>query len=159
MDGFFDFGSAADLLKKLEADFTALQYDQRNSCAAYNFFVSAESMLDWLHPGNAGKSQREVERNREVLLQVVSHLATKAKHFRPEAKCHQSVSDTRKVGGTFGANSFRARTFAAHSFSKGSLFIDLDGKAVKRLGDSISAVALAKLVLEYWQCRISKLES
>jgi hypothetical protein len=48
-------------------------------------------MLDWIYPGATGKSRRSAERNSEVLLQVVSHLATGAKHMVPEDPRHRSV--------------------------------------------------------------------
>lgn len=156
MKGIFGFNSPADLLKKLEGDFAGLKHNPRDASAAINFFVTAESLLDWLHPGHGGKSQREKERCTEVLLQITSHLATGAKHFSADAKHHQSVKDARKIGGL---NSFAARTFTAKTFTsifpKENLVIDLDGEASKHFGDSITAYALAERILEYWKNRIS----
>jgi len=117
--------------------------------------VTAESLLDSLHPGRSSKGARESERKGNILLQVTSHLATGAKHFRPEARHHRSVKHSKKVGGSFAARTFGANTFKANVFPKGNLIIELEGEAERQLGPSISAIALAQLVLNHWQQRIS----
>lgn len=156
MDGIFSLRSAEELLRKLEADFVRLKYNPRDESAAVDFFVTAESLLDWLHPGRSNKTAREAERNGSVLLQVTSHLATGVKHFTPEAKHHKSVNETRKTGGLFGARTFAANTFKANTFPKGNLIIELEGDAAQQLGSTIPAITLAALVVDHWRQRVTQ---
>lgn len=155
MDGIFNLRCAHDLLGKLEQDFARLRDNPRDETAAIDFFVTAESLLDWLHPGHLNRQARESERSANIVMQVTSHLATGAKHFRPEAKHHKSVKHSKKVGGTFAARTFAAGMFKANTFSKGNLIIELEGEAERQLGESISAILLAQLVLDHWKQRIS----
>ncbi len=91
MQGFFQLETPDDLLAKLERDFARMNRAPNDPDPAYDFFVTAEHMLDWLYPGNAGRKSREEQRDRHALLQLVSHIATGAKHMVPEAKRHKSV--------------------------------------------------------------------
>ena len=50
MAGVFDLRNPDDLLKKLEWDYKALMGDQGNSYLAFNFFVTAWHMLEWVYP-------------------------------------------------------------------------------------------------------------
>jgi hypothetical protein len=155
MNGIFNLNSPTDLLRKLESDFARIENNPRDENAAADFFVTAEGLLDWLYPGKANKQARESERSSNTLLQVTSHLATSVKHFKAEAKHHGSVKNTKKTGGIFGANVFAARAFRANSFPKGNLLIELETKPAQELGSPITAIELARRVLNYWQTRLS----
>lgn len=60
---------------------------------AFDFFVTAEHIVDWTHP-------KDREKRKELrglpLLAVTSHIANDAKHFEVTAKHHQSVEDVEK---------------------------------------------------------------
>ncbi|HUT92718.1 MAG TPA: hypothetical protein VMY37_24710 [Thermoguttaceae bacterium] len=101
MDGIFNLRCVHDLPGKLEQDLARLKDNPHDETAAIDFFVNAESLLDWLYPGHSNRQARESERSSNVLMQVTSHLATGAKHFRPKAKHHKSVKHSKRVGGTF----------------------------------------------------------
>ncbi len=73
MKGLFELKSAKDLLKKLESDLKQFKADPNNAYVAFNFFVTAEHLPDWMHPG-PDKRATEI-RNASVLLQVCSHVA------------------------------------------------------------------------------------
>jgi hypothetical protein len=63
--------------------------------AAFDFFVTADHMLDWILPDYAGQSQaqaRKLRREGNRLLQVASHLGNGAKHFRVTARHHTAVN-------------------------------------------------------------------
>lgn len=146
MEGLFQLRGPRDLLAKLRHDCERLSAAPDDPYVAFDFFVTAEHMLDWIHPGTAGRSQRSDQRNNEILLQVVSHLATGAKHMIPEDRRHQSVqhADVAEVAygeGIYGSGTFGGRT----------LVIQLDGVAAQTLGNEIAPIALARLVLEYWE--------
>jgi hypothetical protein len=53
MIGFFDLKTAADLRAKLRRDIEKLRAEPTNPDAAFNFFVTALHMLDWIYPKNA----------------------------------------------------------------------------------------------------------
>jgi hypothetical protein len=58
MPGVFELRSPADLLAKLGRELERLRTAPNDVDHAFNFFVTAEHMLDWLHPGNKGKARR-----------------------------------------------------------------------------------------------------
>jgi len=150
MQGFFELSDARDLLRKLHFEFEQLKSDPRNAYVAFNFFVTAEHLLDWLYPGDANRAKRKQVRESSVLLQVCSHVANGAKHFEVEAKHHKSVQDTTRSGGMFASGYFASAYFASGYFPKGGLFVRLQGDAEQALGSSVSVMDLALKVLEYW---------
>jgi len=81
--GFATLQSAGDLLQKIRHDHERLRSAPEDVYAAFDFFVSAYHMLDWLHPNEAAARKAEEEGN--VLLQVCSHIANGAKHFQATA--------------------------------------------------------------------------
>src|SRR5262245_38256943 len=91
--GLFDLKTPRDLLEKLRRDFRRIAESPTDQCAAFDFFVTAEHMVDWLYPGDGNCTKREQERGRNVLLQVCSHIASGSKHFQATAKHHTSVKD------------------------------------------------------------------
>lgn len=146
IEGLFQLRGPRDLLAKLRHDYQRLSEAPHDAYVAFDFFVTAEHILDWTYPGVAGKPRRSAERNDAILLQVVSHIATGAKHMIPEDPRHQSVQhadvvDTPYGDGTYGGGAFGGRT----------LVIQLDGAAAEALGKSIAPLDLAKQVLEYWR--------
>jgi len=123
-------------------DFGRMQADPTNEYAAFDFFVSAYHMLDWLHPND--KAAKNEEEKRTLLLQVCSHLANGAKHFEATMKHHKSVNDVIAEGKFFGGKFFGAGFF-------GSLRVTLDGPAASRYGAEVSAVDLASEILAFWE--------
>lgn len=150
MRGLFQLKTAADLRLKLRSDFEKLEKDSLNAYAAFNFFVTAEHLLDWRYPGYANEPRRRAARDAEVLLQVTSHLANGAKHFEAEGKHHTSVARTGKAGGFFPSRYFSPRYFARRYFGGPALIVELDGQAAVKLGQSQTALELARQVLAYW---------
>lgn len=138
-----------DLLRKVRHDFGRMQADPASEYAAFDFFVSAYHMLDWLHPYD--KDAKDKEEKRTPLLHVCSHLANGAKHFEATMKHHKSVDDVIAKGKFFGGKFFGGGFF-------GSLCVRLDGDAASLYGAEISAVDLAGKVLAFWEAdsRLSK---
>ena len=150
MQGFFELANASDLLKKLNHDFEQLKKNPDNTYVAFNFFVTAEHMLDWLYPKSTNKLKRTQERKKEVLIQICSHVANGAKHFEVEASHHRTVSNLEKVGGYFPSSYFPSSYFPRRYFSKGGLVVQLEGNAKHIFGDSISVLSLAHKILDFW---------
>jgi hypothetical protein len=155
MKGLFELKAPDDLFKKLQHDYEDFEKAPLDQYAAFNFFLTAEHIPDWLYPGKSNKKKRENTRKGKVLLQICSHLATGAKHFQPEAKQHQSVVSSARRGGTFGANTFASGTFATRTFPKNNLIVELKGDAEKLLGPRIRALELAMMILDFWSNQFS----
>lgn len=151
MSGIFSHNEPKDLFAKLCKDLERLKKDNKDEFAAMDFFITAESLTDWVHPGRVNKEKQKDLRNSSILLQIVSHIASGAKHFKVEAKHHKSVSSTNKTGGYFGSSYFGSSYFGSKYFSNGNLIIALDGEAKKELGETITAIELAEKVKEYWE--------
>lgn len=152
MQGLFQLKTASDWRAKLRRDLDRLKTNPLDPDAAFNFFVTAEHMLDWVFPGKSNETKRTAERDGSVLLQVCSHIANGGKHFETEAKRHKSVSSTgRRRGGWFGSNWFASNWFASNWFGPTPrLVVALQGDAAKGLGASMEVVDLANQVMAYW---------
>jgi hypothetical protein len=144
MRGFARLQTAGDLLKKVRHEHELLRQDPSSTYVAFNFFITAHHLLDWLHPGFRNAERERIERE-HVLLQVVSQLANGSKHFVLEAKKHQSVVRVDAPDGAFDAGAFDS-----DSFDTDELVVVLDGAAAAQFGESIHVVRLAEMVLDFW---------
>ena len=146
-EGFFAIQKPGDLLAKLRRDYERLEGSPGDTYAAFDFFVTAYHMLDWLYPND--KVRREQEERTNTVLQVCSHIANGIKHFRATAKKHQSVSGTRSErSGGFNSGGFNRTGFNVVRYR---LIIQLDGQAADRFGTEIECLSLASEVLQYWE--------
>jgi len=149
-DGIFDLNSPQDLLMKLKHDYQLMEKHPFDTYLAFNFFVSAEAMLDWLYPGKENKKIRESLRYSEVLIQITSHLASGAKHFSNLSSHHDTINDTTRTVGYFN-NYFPKGYIPSGYFGNDILLIYLDGDAAIKFGKTITALELAEKVLIYWE--------
>ena len=150
LHGFADLRSSSELIKKLRYDYEKMLKNPSNSYEAFNFFVTAEHILDWKFPGGRGsdgEARRTELRDKHQILKVVSHIANGAKHFILESKRHNSVSHVDSVGGsTFNSFMFNSVPFNSQS----DLIVSLEGEAAIEFGSSISAIDLAQKALSFW---------
>ncbi len=133
----------------MRRDFERLKSKPLSSDAAFNFFVTAEHMLDWVYPKRINKEKRTNARKKSVVLQVCSHLANGAKHFELEGRHHNSVSST-GAGVGWSREGFFAPDYFADGYFEERLVVSLKGDAAKELGQSIGAIELAEKVIAYW---------
>ena len=147
MDGFLELQSAEHLLVKLRHDFALLEERPMDTYRAFNFFVTAEHMADWKFPGRSNDTPRKQIRKHNILLQICSHLANGLKHFRAEAKHHQSVTGAVKSSGVYG-NAYPDTYLDVHPRG---IIIRLEGDAEDTYGDSMYAVDLARKTLQFWE--------
>lgn len=145
---FFGMEHARDLLGKLEWEFEQLSAAPNSRFAAFNFFVTAEHLLDWALPGQSRKA-REARRDSEAALQVVSHLCNRAKHLRL-GNAHTSV-----MKAEVGLGPPRARYMGRNIQAWGSrhvvLWIYVAPHLQPTFQDRITPIDLAKLTLAYWR--------
>jgi hypothetical protein len=146
MTGFVALQSPQDLVAKLQHDLRTFEADPLDAYVAFNFFLTAEHMPDWWHPGKEGKAAREWLRESSPLLQVTSHLANSGKHFKVEAKHHQSVRSARNEGGVFA--DVYGDVFGGVYGRR--MVVHLDGSAANIFGESIEALELARQVVAFW---------
>jgi hypothetical protein len=137
---FFDLQTATHLLRKLEHDYAQLRQDPANVYVAYNFFVTAENMPEWVE----GKAFKLRIQQQKTILKLCNELATGAKHMI--GKKHPAITEMRREG--LGAS----RLGLAKAGEGPSLMIDLAQQERETLHrPSIDALTLAAKVLAYWQ--------
>ena len=134
---FFELKTATDLFRKLEDDLVSLEASCQDNRIAFNFFVTAEHLPDWL-------GKRDLVR-KHCILRVVSHIACGAKHFDLKDKRHKSVTSAEK-----------SRVYDEGVFEPGvfrePLVIELSSDEAQELGATvIDAVSLGKKVVEFWR--------
>lgn len=143
--GFAPLKEPKDLLQKLKHDFERMQANPNDSYAAFDFFVTALHMLDWLYPDSEnGKSDiDQLEKDNEIL-QIVSHIANGAKHFEATAKKHKSVKDLEASPGAFDPRAFSTKAFSPGAFNFTGITVTLTDGHKRHVYD------LAEEVLEFW---------
>lgn len=143
--GFGSLRTAADLLQKLHHDRSRIEENPGDHYAAFDFFLTAEHMVDWVLPGYANRKGRRGLREIHVMLGVTSHIANGSKHFIAESPHHRSVSHVDAPPDWIQPG------FVQHDWVQtGELVISLEGMAAEHLGTSIQVRRLADRVLEWW---------
>jgi hypothetical protein len=133
---FFALANSLDLFRKLEADLAALRTSSSDSRLAFNFFVTAEHLPDWL--GKRALVQQH------ALLRVVSHLANGAKHFTLDPKRHTSVTGTTEEA--------YAEDYVEPGYVEDWLLVHLSAAEAAQLGTQAFDVReLGQLVLDFWR--------
>ena len=138
-----------DLLGKLRHDLQRLRGAPGDSFAAYDFFVTAEHMLDWVLPGHANDAKRSQLRSSNVLLGIVSHVANGSKHFVVESPRHQSVQHCNVAP----SSSIGLSTSAGSGIER--VFVSLEGPAILQFGPTMGADDLAERIVRFWESYLS----
>lgn len=124
-----------DLFSKLKWELEKFREDPANPWLAFNFFVTAEHLPDWI-------KEKSLRKN-EAILRVCSHLANGGKHF--EVNRHSSVSSTAKDG-VYEDGLFEKEVYEEW------LKISLEPKEANALGyNEINAVPLAENIVKWWE--------
>jgi hypothetical protein len=141
--GLFELRRPADLVRKLRHDLHRMATLPLDQYAAFDFFVSAEHIVDWLHPSD--EPTRRALRSSSPLLRITSHLlANGSKHFEATAKHHRSVAGTEKFR-------YVEEGYVESGYFHEPLVVHLTPDEASELGaPSVEAVALARQVLEFW---------
>ena len=144
--GLFELQTPADLFRKLEFDLSRLEKARTDQYAAFDVFVTAEHMLDWVYPDDP--QSQKAERNARPALKICSHLANGAKHFKATAARHTSVDAAKVHHGPY--SSVYSRVYDT---SRPEVY--LDGDAAASFGPVIDAFMLAMLVRDFWRAKLS----
>jgi len=147
-NGFFDVRDPQALFQKMQYDYSRMIAEPLNVYPAWDFFVTANHLIEWIWP-SAGTAQHREERKWEAIPRVCEHLANGAKHFILNRE-HSAVAQLERVEGAFDSGAFDAS-----GFDTDALMITLDAKEAAELGvQQIAAPALARRVLLYWGLRM-----
>ena len=145
--GFFQLRSPQDLLAKMRYDLERMRREPLNVFPAFDFFVTAHHLVDWIWP-SAGREQQKANRMADAIPRVCEHLANGAKHFILTAR-HEAVSRLDAAKGAFDLAGFDS-----YAFVTGGLWIELEPDEAAELdAPRLTAIKLAQLVLEYWERR------
>lgn len=142
--GFGELKSPADLLKKLKHDLERLKNSPHNQYAAFDFFVTAEHILDWIYPHN--RDDRKKHRSSLPLLRITSHIANGAKHFEAAKKHHISIVEIEK-------ERYVEEGYVEEGYFEDPVLVHLTSEEAKAIGAPmiINAEELASRVLQYWE--------
>jgi hypothetical protein len=142
--GFAELRTPCDLLRKLEHDLRRMAEDSGDTYAAFDFFITAEHLLDWQYPDPAGKATRKAARQAHLMLEITSHIASGAKHFVAIDPHHKSVSGIEKQG--------YADDYVESGYIEEPIVVKLSPNEAAVFGSTeIGAVALGNRVLAYWR--------
>lgn len=144
--GFAKLRQPADLYLKLVHDRRRMALEPRDPYAAFDFFVTAEHMLDWVFPGmeKGAKARRAALRGGSPILRIVSHVANGSKHFAAESVQHQSVRNI--VSGGYAEDDY------AYDHFETLLSIELSEAEQSEVGAPLlTTLDLADRALAFWQ--------
>ena len=134
MKGIFNLNSPEALAKKLFSDYELFIKNPFDPYLAFNFFITAEHIPDWIGDKSLKKSN--------AALRVCSHIANGAKHF--EVDRHNSVINTEKV-------LYVASGYVEEGYFEEPLMIYLSVDEAKELGfEQCEAIKIAELVRNFW---------
>jgi hypothetical protein len=147
--GFFQLRDARDLLAKLRHDHQRMLDDPLNTYPAFDFFVTANHIIDWIWPSDT-RAQKGLRRS-EPIPRICEHLADGAKHFLL-ARPHTAVADVHHAEAAFAPDAF-----SSAFQTEDGLFVTLEPDEAEAIGKkTMTAMALADLVLQYWERRIGR---
>jgi hypothetical protein len=155
--GFGELRTAKDLLRKLEHDYVRMVNAPADTYAAFDFFVTAEHVLDWHLPGNVNGTRRKLERKNDKLLALLSHVANGGKHFNDLRPGHKSVDDVDVQTRVSPLAGIGAIPFVPGvSIPGGMPFVPppSDYVCITENGVTRHAIDIAHQVLEYWRKRL-----
>jgi hypothetical protein len=163
MEGLFGLQTPDHLLHKLEREHERWKADPLNVDLAWNFFVTAEHLPDWL----AHRGPRTLEgfsitkfKRAQPLTRICANLANGAKHFiprvKPEERLNTSVERTAREMSGYVEEGYVEEGYVGEEPVL-RVYLTPDEWAALRQEDSrvtaaeIDALRLAALVLTFWQ--------
>ena len=163
---FFVLKTPEDLLRKLERECNRWKADPLNVDFAWNFFITAEHLPDWVYYQDmptSGKERPDLLDGetpyefkmalKRPVLRICSHLANGAKHFHLRNSNLASVASMHERPRAF----FEPGAFIEGFFEPPALMVDLapdEQRALSLAEPLIEALSLASDVLAFWQARL-----
>jgi len=143
--GFAELRAPRDLVKKLEYDLARVLKSPQDQYAAFDFFVTAEHIVDWIHPDYYKDKKRRTEiRSSTPILRITSHIANGVKHFEAKWKQHDSVQTVEFTG-------YVMPDYVEKDYVEDHLIVHLTETEQGSFGkSSVKVTDLAKQVYDYW---------
>ena len=140
--GFVELRNVKDYWKKLLFDFDHLRENEEHTYTAFNFFVTAYHLIDWIFEGQ--KSEERTELHQKPLMKLCSHIANGAKHFHIDSKRHKSVKKIEK-------DRYVEEGYVEEGYFEEPIIIYLSEPLKSKFGESISVVDLAEQIIDFWK--------
>lgn len=146
--GIFELRTPRDLLDKILHDLKRLRQDPTDAYAAFDFFVSARHMPEWIFPDDKVKCTALFDSH--VELRICRHIADSGKHYIVKDPQHKQVKETK---GTESAWRTSWGPAWGNSWGTVDLLVHLDpaDPDTSTLGTDISALDLAARTLAILQ--------
>lgn len=149
MGGVWNIRTSEQLLAKLEHDLERMQAAPTDARPAFDFFVTAFHLADWVHDGDEDAARAMVKGER--LLTIAGHIANKTKHFELREGNWTQVEGTPIPART------RPGLNGLSMSNRSGLVIRLDQDYSLKMGRrDLPALVLAAQLLKFWRDEISK---
>jgi hypothetical protein len=143
--GFLLLSTAGSLFEKVKHDYEVLQGNQLDPYSAFNFFVTAEHLPEWL-----GKQELKYS---NPYLRICSHLATGAKHYIVTHKNKTQVESS-------SVDIYVEEGHVVGDYFEEVLTIQLSEVEAENIGaSSIPILKLADKIVEFWEGYFETLHS
>jgi hypothetical protein len=142
--GIFSLSTPTDLLNKARHDLERLRHNRCDTYAAFDFFVAARHLPEWLYYNDT--NTREALFAQHIELRTSRHIADGGKHFIATDRKHRQVTSTSESSGAWAPGAWARNAWAGTAWATGDLVIDLDpaDPGTVALGPRISALELAE---------------
>ncbi|MFT7528297.1 MAG: hypothetical protein ACI9LY_003458 [Arenicella sp.] len=135
--GFLLLSTADSLFEKVKHDYGVLQSNQLDPYSAFNFFVTAEHLPEWVG--------RRTLKYSNPYLRICSHLATGAKHYIVTQKYKTQVQSTT-------VDIYVEEGYVEGDYFEEVLTIQLSEEEAENIGAaSIPILELADKIIEFWE--------
>jgi len=145
--GFIELRNVSDYWRKLNFDYAKLKENDNDIYLAFNFFVTAYHLIDWIFEGKHSKERSEL--NGKSLIKICNHIVTGIKHFEPDPKRHNSVVEMEK-------ERYVEEGFVEEGFFEDPIIIYLNEKLKLEYGESIKVMDLAQRIMEFWKAELNR---
>lgn len=157
MGGIFFINDPRTLLAKLRYDLARMEREPWHPFPAFDFFVTAYHVLDWIEPGQSASSRaaRQALEDEQPLLAIAGHLATFAKHYRADAKKWDDVSLT------YSNHLMTVRWPSGQVSGSGPLMVAVTPDHVPLFDGRkhVPALEIARALLAWWEPRVMKADA
>lgn len=146
--GFIELNTVNDYWKKLQHDYLLLSNNCEDVYLAFNFFVTAYHLIDWIFEGERSRENEErkvFETN--SLMKICFHICNGAKHFNPLDKRNDSVKKIEK-------DKYVDEDYCDVDYVESPIIIYLEDNLKEEFGSSISITDLSNKIMIFWKVEL-----
>lgn len=148
--GFVELSTINDYCGKLKYDYNQFKLDGDNVYIAFNFFLTAYHLIDWLFEGKYNDKDRE-RINKEPIIRICSNIANGIKHFETDKKRHNSIKEIER-------EKCVEDGYVEQGYFDEPIMIRLDDTLERQFGKEIPIIELADRVMDFWRVELEKRE-